>query len=473
MKHYNNLGYVIDQEINDRGVPVDLELIQAGIDQAPAVKDFIKDKAIELTGLPNPVAPQQLKTWLAEHGLELANTKKETLEKACEMDIPEKLIQAMKYRMAFAKTSVAKFKAFQNAQINGRVHGMFQYLGASRTGRWAGRIAQLQNLPAPRPWLPKPDKAIASILDGTLLDDFGTAGMDALSVSIRGCIKAPPGKKLVVADLTSIESVVIGYCAKSATIHNIFAAGEDTYKHYGTHLFNCEYDEITKEQRTNSKPAVLGGGFGLGAVGMKRYAEGMGVIMNDEEAKHAVDTFRSWLPEVVEFWWEIQSAVFSAIRGGTASVEIQGGQRLILGTYGDWLQIILPSGRRIHYHFAEIRDRETPWGAIKPAFTYKGNNRFKSGGQKWERISAHHGGITENIVQAMARDVLMVWLHRVNQKFPGYVIGHVHDEIICEVDEGREQEVLDFMENNCADIPWMPGAQLGADGYIATRYRKD
>ena len=473
MKHYNNAGYIIDQTINDRGVPVDDKLVRAVLDQIPEIKEALQQQADELTGGEVKLsAPLQIKKWILKtYGLELKDTRKDTLTQAIEESIPEGAKELIGLRLAFAKTSASKFQAFERASMAGRVRGMFNYLGAARTGRWSGRLVQLQNLPAPRPWLPDPEKAIHAALNGNLLSEFGNDAMNAVSMCIRGCIKAPEGKKLVVADLTSIESVVMGYAANSATIHNIFLGGKDTYKTFATEVYGVGYDDVTKEQRSFCKPPVLGCQYMLGQKGLQLYAEGFGVAMSDEESNNLVQTYREWLPEVVDFWWNISRALFSATRGSTAVVEMQGGQRLVCGKYKDFVQVVLPSGRRLHYHHADIRQRETPWGAMKDSFTYMGTNRFK--GNRWGRISAHPGGMTENIVQAMARDVLMLWIARVEKKYPGVVVGHVHDEIIALVDEDKAAEVLSFMETSCKDIKWMPDAQISADGYIATRYRKD
>lgn len=286
---------------------------------------------------------------------------------------------------------------------------------------------------------------------------------------------------LNVTDLSSIESRVLGWIADCKGINDAFAQGKDTYKIFATYMYNVAYEDVIKKQRNLSKPPVLGGGYRLSGKGLVGYAAGMGIEVTEEEANEMIRIFREVLyPEIPVFWRWCKDAVFhTTSTGGT----FKGPHGLQTEAFGEFLFIRLPSGRKIAYHLPKIEVREAPWYEVEPIlddqgnvlvpgvkakvpqFTFMGRCKFTT---KWTRIAAHDGYITENIVQAIARDILALWMKRADEA--GYnLIGHVHDEIIVEEDRNVINELNELIRQ---PIPWAPGLLLDAEGFIAKRYKK-
>ncbi len=300
--------------------------------------------------------------------------------------------------------------------------------------------------------------------------------MDVVASTVRAGITAPPGKMLVVSDLSSIESRVLGWTAGCTRINNIFAEGKDTYKDFATEMFHCSYDEVTKAQRTLAKPAVLGCGYQLGAAGLVRYADSMGIEMTGKEAKHAVKTFRTVYWEVAEMWQWLVDACKHVIEGGGTFT----GYAVTISRDDQFMFITLPSGRRLHYYQPQVQPKtitildpetgeERKWET--EAVTYMGKHEETF---KWWRISTHGGKITENIVQAIARDILAEGLRLAEADPLLELVGHVHDEAISLADEANAEEALRRQNEYLSrPVPWAPGLLLGAEGYIAKRYRKE
>lgn len=285
---------------------------------------------------------------------------------------------------------------------------------------------------------------------------------------------------LNITDLSSIESRALGWVADCKGINDAFAQGRDTYKIFATIMYHIEYGEVTKQQRNFCKPPVLGGGYMLGGKGLVGYAAGMGITMTEEEADDAIKIFRTMWHEIPTFWDWCKHAVFHCTETGGS---VEGPHGLSVDAYGEFLFITLPSGRKIAYHQPQILEREAPWykvepvvdengttivpgvHAIIPQFTFMGKDRYTN---KWQRISAHAGFITENIVQALARDILALWMKRIDEA--GYkIVGHVHDEVIVEYDRDVVEELNELIRQ---PIPWAPGLLLDAEGFTAKRYRK-
>lgn len=459
--------YTIDQRINDRGVPVDVDLIEAAIAIDKENKELILYELQELTGLANPNSNQQMLRWLASMGHSLPDMQKETVEKKLTDPLDDPLVtQVLKLKQQLARTSVSKYQAFKRAVCpDGRVRGMFQFAGASRTRRWAGRVVQLQNLPRGGNVTKSPEQAADNVLSLSypalkfLYEDC----QGLLSDLIRATIKASEGSILNVADLSSIESRVLGWVSGCRWINDVFDKGLDTYRAFASGLYNKLYDEITKKERNICKPPVLGCGYGLGWKGLIKYAEAMSVELTEVEAKRAVEVFRSQCWEVPAFWDWCKESVFFTIRTGQPRLHPSGVSTRLSG---EFLMIGLPSGRDIAYHSPQIQLREAPWGDMIEAFTFMGKDRITG---KWGRQSASPGFLCENIVQAIARDILCVWLQRAEEaKFS--LIGSVHDEAISEETENRIEELNELIRQ---PIPWAPGLKLDAAGYCAKRYRKD
>lgn len=470
--------YVLDQIINDRGVPVDPILIESAIEIDRVEKGILTQELKELTGLQNPNSKQQMKAYLETIGVPLENMQKDTIEKSLNTlnnrillgyttpEAGEFQRKVLSKQQQLSKTSVSKWSAFDKCRmVDNRLRGMFQFVGAQRTGRWAGRLVQLHNLPrgGNTTWDARPlaENMISLGHDGIKLLYGNPLG--ALSDSIRCAITAPPEKVFNVSDLSSIESRILGWIANCLTIMNIFAQGKDTYKVFATELYKIPYDEVTKPQRDFSKPPVLGGGYRLSGKGLVAYAAAMGITMTEEEGDESIRIFREVLfPEIPEFWNWCKTATHTTALTG---VTVEGPHGLRTERYKDFLLLFLPSGRHIAYHKPRIEPRRAPWGEMVDSFTFMGTHKITT---KWVRISAHDGFITENIVQAIARDILAMWMQRIHES--GYnLIGHVHDEVICEEDGDYLDQINTLIRE---PIPWAPGLLLDADGMTTKRYVK-
>lgn len=467
--------YALDQKINDLGVPVDKDLVKAAIEISAIEKESLKERMRAVAHpyeLANPNSGDQLHAWLHEQGVYLDDLTKGTIASYLDKEVDDPKVEKMlKLKQQLAKTSVSKFNAFDRVVAeDGRARGMFQFGGASRTLRAAGRLVQLQNLPRGGNTTYDPSTAAEMMISGGHVAAKVLYGnpLGLLSDTIRSCIKAPEGSHMDVSDLSSIESRVLGWVSDCKMINDCFASGRDTYKTLAVDLFKIPYSRVTKKQRNFCKPPVLGGGYMLGAKGLVGYAEGMGVSMTEDEAQVAIDILRGSWPEISDkdngFWAWCEKAVFYTTQTGN---EYQGPHGLRTFAFGEFLCMGLPSGRNLYYHQPQILPRLMPWGQMKDSFTYMGTNRHKNG--KWERISAHQGGITENLVQAIARDVLYEWMDRADQAGFNLFL-HVHDEI-GSIEKGDRLEEMNALIRE--PISWAPGLLLDADGYTAQRYKKD
>lgn len=466
-----------DQEVNDRGVPVDMGLVDAAVKMAHQGKHRIKAELTRLTGLENPNSNPQLVAWLNGRGLTLANMQEETLSVVLEHADPDELLKRVIYlKLQISKTSTTKWEAFQRATgEDGHLRGMFAFGGAQRTQRWSGRIVQLQNLKSPE--VENIDQLIDVVLTGDLdlvhclFDDV----LGLLSQGIRCAITAPEGQRLIPCDLSSIESRVLGYLANCGRINRTFAEGLDTYKDFATELFRCPYDEVTKGQRKYAKPTVLGAGYGLGGPGLVEYAEGYGVAMSKEEAQDAINLWREVNPEVPAMWYWLLDTCKEVVQGGGR----REGYGVTIHRDPNFLMIDLPSGRSLHYCQPLVLPRVPPWELDKPedeqktrpTLTYMGMDQYT---HTWKRVSTHGGKITENIVQAVARDVLGWHMREIEKRLGPVVRGHVHDEAIILVNADCAEHVLPEIEEIMSLPPlWAPGLRLGAKGFITKRYRKE
>jgi DNA polymerase len=335
------------------------------------------------------------------------------------------------------------------------MHDTLQMYGAARTGRWGGRGLQIQNLK--RPTVRDPDACAEALLRDPqtwrrfhFLDDLGSL--------VRLAIAAPEGYLLVVVDLSAIESRVLGWLAGEDAINRIFREQLDTYKAFAVEWLGKPYESITKAERTLAKPPCLGAGYGIGAAGLMRYAEGMGVAMTEDECASAVNAYRSTYPAVPRFWYAVEEAFRDAVLEPGVAFGKQG-QFLKKGRF---LRIQLPSGRSLYY--------DDPLFIPGEGLSYVGQDSFS---QKWQRIRTWGSRLTENIVQAVARDILEVGLHRFRDA-GGRVVAHVHDEIVGLSPADEADKMLGVLIKAMTDpIDWAPGLLLDASGYVASRYRKD
>lgn len=454
--------WCLDQHVNDRGLPIDVPLVRAGARMVEQHLERQAAKARDITGLANPNSRAQLLGWLKERGIEPDDLTADTVADLRNGDHPEDVAALLECRAQMAAASLAKFEAFDRAEIDGRVKGAFLFYGAARTGRWAGRIVQPHNLGRLGFDNERDVRTARNVISGGSLDDlellFGDA-RDALSRMVRACVAAPAGKKLVVADYSSIESVMLAWACRSSYLLDLFRQGRDPYKDFATSLFNVPYDAVTKAQRNLAKPAVLGGGYGLSGKGLQSYAEGFGLTLTAEEAQRHIDTFRARYADIPRFWSEIDDAVTAAIRER---------QTVTVGAFrfrpdGKYLFIDLPAGRALAYYKPRIEPNK--FGRL--AVSYEGSEPGKS-----PRVSTHSGLWVENLVQAIARDVLAHGLLLTFADPRLEIVAHVHDEILCLADQddaGALQRLESYMHQAPA---WCPDAPIRAEGWQGAYYRK-
>jgi DNA polymerase len=391
-------------------------------------------------------------------------------------------------RAGLSKNSTSKFEALIDKTYNGRLTYSYQFGGAARTLRWAGRGVQPQNLTRPdksvEGWLEEATDLIRAGEYDELYLRFG-AVLPVLSSLVRSSFRAPDGRMLAVADLNANENRALGWLAGCRATLAVFERDLCPYKSFGTQLFGVPYEEITKQQRTDSKPAVLGGGYRLGGgeivpnkkgdlvkTGLWGYAEAMGVRLTREQAHHAIKVFRETYPAIVQFWYDLEEAAYLAV---SQHVSTRVGH-LVFDYQPGVMRIRLPSGRHLHYlrpAYREVTFKGKDGPYTRHVLFYDGIDSSPGANKRWSRLPTHGGKLAENVTQAVSRDVIAVGL--VRSKKAGFdIIGHAHDEIITEVEEGsttHTHEVLGALMSK--PIRWAPGLPLKAAGYTAKFYRKD
>lgn len=462
----------LDQKINDRGVPMDLDMAHAAIELWEDEKKLLTEELADLTRLPYVTRQPFLHYMTTTFGVELESLRKDYLSTLLQKgELPKEANYLVDLWAQKEAKAVSKYQAVISATgDDGRARGMFQYKGASRTDRAGGRVIQLQNLK--RPFVKH--HGIETVVDAIKLRQprmlnlmYGKSVSQVLGGAIRHVLQAPEGRSFAISDLSSIESVVLGWVAMCPLIDETFRSGRDSYKVFAEKYYGVPYDEITKQMRTFSKPPVLGAGYMLGWKGLILYAEGMGVVMTEDEAQRAIKTFRDMYPEIVAFWDWIYKAIRYTVNTGQCSE----GYRMQIEKDDDFLRIWLPSGRALSYYKPEFIMMPAPWDTNKyiDNFTYMGTNLSN----QWTRINAHAGGVTENIVQSLAGDIL--WSGITNADAAGLeVVLHVHDEIGVETDDGMAEWSLATLTKCMTDTkPWNQDMWLGADGFITKRYTKD
>jgi DNA polymerase len=502
-------GWVLDQKINDNGMPVDLDLVNGALTIAKKEQDVLTRQLQEMTGLENPNSRDQILEWLRKEGYPFNSMDKEAVARALSASYIGQLTatgkEALYIRQKASKTSYKKYEAILlNVGPDRRLRQQFSFLGASRAGRWTGHSVQLHNLPRPAKSVEKKMERAVELLrahDGiTLASEFPSV-MDVVTSCVRASFRAPEGKKLVVCDLNAIENRGLGWVAKSKTILDVFKQGRCPYLDFACDLYHKDYEELadayahgdaaTKEMRQISKPAVLGCGYGLGGGdeymtedgdvlkgGLWGYAENMFVFISKKQAHEMVKVWRKKNKEIAGWtdkneirhpglWERLETAAIRSIKEcrpqtvGPVTFECFGGKVL---------RILLPSGRGLHYIHPRIAERKFPgWEGkepyVKESLFYEGIDQTT---RQWVEIPTYGGKLTENIVQAIARDILLNGLFLAEEK--GFEIaGHCHDEIITVTDTLGLVDLRECME---AVPPWAPDIPLGADGYEGVYYRK-
>ena len=451
--------YCMDQRINDRGIMVDRELIRHAITCDLLYKEAATKKAYEISGLENPNSVSQLKGWLNEKGIEVDSLAKAAVEELVE-NSQDEVSEMMKLRLAMSKTSVKKYEAMERSVCpDGRVHGLLQFYGANRTGRWAGRLVQIHNLPQNH--MEDLELARSLVKEGRydLIELFYDSTPEALSELIRTAFVARPGCRFIVSDFSAIEARVMGYLAGENWVMEEFRGAGKIYEQTAAKMFHIPIGEITKGSpyRARGKVASLACQYG----GAEGALVSMGALnfVKEEELKGLVQSWRSANPHIVNYWYEIDGAVKAAVKErkittvGKVTVYYQSGM----------LKITLPSGRVLSY----VRPRMTTnrFGSESVSYEGVGTNR------KWTRIESYGAKFCENIVQAMARDVLAEAMLRLEKS--GFdIVCHIHDEVVLEVPEGISsvEEVNQIMAV-CPD--WCEGLPLKAAGFESPFYKKD
>lgn len=448
--------YHLDQQINDRGIAVDMTLVRSAIAIDERSHEELTAKLQELTMLENPNSVQQMKDWLADNGLETETLGKKQVAELLKT-APEPLRSVLVLRQQLAKSSVKKYQAMEaTVCADGRVRGCFQFYGA-RTGRWAGRNIQLQNLPQNK--MPDLEQARAIVRAG----DYDAVRMlydstpDVLSQLIRTAFVPRSGHTFFVADFSAIEARVIAWLAGEDWRQQVFADGKDIYCASASQMFGVPVEKhgINGHLRQKGKIAELALGYG-GSVGALKAMGALEMGLQEEELKPLVNAWRTANPMIVKLWWAVDDAVMTAIRV-KSSTETHG---IRFTCQSGMLFITLPSGRQLSY--VKPRIGENQFGS--PAATYMGLSAVR----QWGRLESYGPKFVENIVQAISRDVLCYAMQTLRCCS---IVAHVHDELIIEVDPRMSLEAV--CEQMGRTPPWAPGLQLRADGYATDFYKKD
>lgn len=509
--------WALDQEINNRGIPVNMDMCLNVIGiRDELVQDRLEEME-EITGLDNPNSNAPLLNWLKDQGYPFNDLKAGHIKRAAERydklkeegkrpNQSEEYRRVLGLRSEVARTSTKKFDAVaSHVDADWNLRNCFQFSGAGRTWRWAGRVFQPQNLA-------KPVKELEGLEWGTtpgghqyvtggtqieaarLLSELTAEGvdflfdrpMDAISGAVRTVVQAPKGYVFIDADLSAIENVVLGWMAGDKKILRVFKRGLDPYVDFATYLYDKPYETLwdeyqggNKKKRTVAKPGVLGCGYMLGAgkqfenhqtgeieaTGLLGYAWNMGVPLLPEEAEMSVRVWRDTFKAAVNFWYDLQRAAFKCMRSGK---EVACGP-VSFSRKGPFLLMNLPSGRSLHYLRPKVEEVMAPWGDYKMSLTYEGQNT----NYQWDRISTHPGKLTENGDQAISRDVLASGMKKAARNgIP--IVMHIHDQIVGLVREEEADERLTTLVQCMTDRDdWMGDMPLKVAGHISKWFVKD
>lgn len=447
--------YRIDQEINDRGVLLDMHFVGQAIQLDARCKEQLRAKLLNQTGLENPNSVEQMKDWLSANGIRAESLNKKAVRELINASEGQ-IADVLSCRQQLAKSSVSKYQAMQNAVCaDGRARGMFQFYGASRSGRWAGRLIQLQNLPQNH--MEDLEEARALVREGNfeavelLYDNIP----NILSELIRTAFIPKPGYKYIVSDFSAIEARVLSFIADEEWRIDVFKDGKDIYCESASQMFGIPVvkNGINGHLRQKGKIAELALGYG-GSIGALKAMGALEMGLAEEELHPLVNAWRSANPHIIQFWWDIDAAVKKAVMYKTTS-QTHGFK---IYYESGMLFIDLPSGRRLAY--VKPRMGINQFGS--DSVTYEG---ISSG--KWTRIESYGPKFVENIVQAVSRDILAYAMQTLSHCL---VCGHVHDELIIECSPNVSLDVL--CKQMAQTPPWISGLMLRADGYECEFYQK-
>ncbi len=460
----------LDMRINSHGVRLDMELVTGAISCYEEINAKLMAEAVELTGLENPKSVAQLKKWLeSETDSEIESLNKADVENMLKNGVPQDNVRrVLELRQELSKSSVKKYAAMENAVCaDGRARGLIQFYGANRTGRWAGRLIQVQNLPRTyiesldlaREYTKKRDTFMLKLTYGSV--------PDTLSQLIRTAFIPSEGHKLVVADFSAIEARVIAWLAGESWRQEVFAKGGDIYCASASQMFKVPVEKhgVNGHLRQKGKIAELALGY-QGSVGALISMGALDMGLTEDELPGIVSAWREANPRIRDLWYSIEQAAVDTV----ANLRCNAVRGLIFGYEHDpkngllFMTITLPSMRKLYYPFPDILDNN--FG--KPAVHYMGQD---GNSKKWSQLSTYGGKLTENIVQAIARDCLAVTLERLDNA--GYTtVMHIHDEAVidCPVSRADLETVCNIMRQ---PIAWAPGLLLNADGFVSDYYKKD
>lgn len=465
-----------DLLINARGVAVDMDFCEGALELGETIRAQLTDEAVQLSGLQNPNSVKQLARWLsAETGDDITTLRKETIKELLGRDNADHVQRMLEIRQELGKTSTKKYDAIEAAVCDdGRVRGLLQFYGANRTGRWAGRLVQVQNLPRT---YTEPLEFARELVKGRKLDALRTvygSPNDTLSQLIRTAFVAAPGNILIDADFSAIEARVISWLADEEWRLEVFRTHGKIYEASASQMFGVPLERIKKGNpeyslRQRGKVAELALGYQGGVPAMRQMDTGKLLAdLPDEEIKDIVDKWRNTNPKIRNLWYSFNDAAIRVIQnGGSLRVRCCTFARecdCIRGT--TCMTISLPSGRKLYY--VEPSVGENRWGG--PSITYMGVNDKN----KWGRIETYGGKLVENVVQAIARDCLAQAIEHLEAAgLP--VVFHIHDEVVIDTaafdtNDAMLDKVVKIMST---PIPWAEGLPLGADGWIGAFFKKD
>lgn len=449
--------YNIDQEINDRGILLDMDVVTNAIKFDAFSKARLMGTLKDRTELENPNSVTQMKDWLISKGVETDSLDKKAVLELLKT-VPSDVADVLKLRQQLAKSSVKKYQAMQNSVCtDGRARGMFQFYGANRSGRWAGRIIQLQNLPQNHMTDLEDARDIVKSGDYELMNMLYDDVPDVLSQLIRTAFIPKPGYKFCVSDFSAIEARVIAFLAKENWRMKVFKENGDIYCASASAMFHVPVEKhgVNGHLRQKGKIAELALGYG-GSVGALTAMGALDMGLSEDELQPLVDSWRASNPNIVQFWWDVDRCVKTAIKQRTATETH--GIRFVYQS--GMLFIILPSGRRLCYVKPKIGENKFGGESV----TYEGVGTNK----KWERIESYGPKFVENIVQAISRDILC---HAMRTLSHCFIVGHVHDELIIETPMDADLNAICDQMGRTPD--WIDGLLLRADGYETTFYKKD
>lgn len=511
--------WFIDQEINDRGIPINMRMVENAIVLRDEIVEDRIEKMKRITGLDNPNSQPQLLGWLREQGYPFHDLKKGHVKRAIERlddemqgvhpgewPMHQDYYDVLSMRVETSKTSTKKFDSlWAHTDDDGRIRNCFQFSGAQRTWRWGGRIYQPQNLAKFSKelegivWETTPSGAKIAVsgaqiyaahavetFSREMLEALYADPMNVLSGAVRPVCQAPDGYLFADADLSAIENVVLGWLADDRRILGVFEDGRDPYVDFATYLYKETYADLMAEvksgkkgKRTVSKPGVLGCGYMLSAghqyedrqtgeveaTGLLGYAWNMGVKLTPEQAELSVQVWRETFKDAVQFWWDIERAAKDCIRTGKET----SARHIGFDRKGPFMRMILPKGRCLHYLRPKLEDCLMPWGKWKLSITYEQLNDK----HQWERINTHPGKLTENADQAVARDLLAHGIRNAHREGLDTVM-HVHDQIVALVPEDDAEAKLKLLRECMTDRPsWGKGIPISVGGHLSKFFIKD